>query len=238
MVESACLKYPLFLLNLLNQTTVLKKILKKILLLGLIGFITGALIILLINNSVNKSAEGKIFSDITKIPKQDVAVVLGTSRWLINGNENNYFTFRINAAASLYLSGKVKKILVSGDNGTTSYNEPYEMFDALVGKGVKPEDIVLDYAGFRTFDSMIRANKVFGLDNFIVVSQDWHCARAIYIGSAKNINITGFAAQDPYSSNKTQMREYPARVSAFLDCYILNTDPKFLGEKVDVMASN
>ena len=67
----------------------------------------------------------------------------------------------------------MKKILVSGDNGTASYNEPFEMFDALVDKGVNPNDIVLDYAGFRTFDSMVRANKVFGLNNFIVVSQDW-----------------------------------------------------------------
>jgi SanA protein len=190
---------------------------------------------LLINRSVNKSADGKIYTDINKIPSKEVAVVLGTSRWLTNGYENNYFTYRINAAANLYLHGKVKKILVSGDNGQTSYNEPYEMFDALVDAGVPAEDIVLDYAGFRTFDSMVRANKVFGLNNFIVVSQDWHCERAIYIGQSKNISMIGFAAKDPNISTKTQLREYPARVSAFLDCYIMRTNPKYLGDPIVVM---
>lgn len=152
----------------------MKKIIKRLFIIACVGFIFGCLTILLINRSVNKSAEGKIYTDSNTIPAKDVAVVLGTSRWLTNGYENNYFTYRINAAANLYLNGKVKKILVSGDNGTASYNEPFDMFDALVDKGVNPDDIVLDYAGFRTFDSMVRANKVFGLNNFIVVSQDWH----------------------------------------------------------------
>ena len=110
------------------------------------------------------------------------------------------------------------------------------MFDALVDKGVNPDDIVLDYAGFRTFDSMVRANKVFGLNNFIVVSQDWHCERAIYIGQSQNISMIGFAAKDPNISTKAQLREYPARVSAFIDCYVVKNQPKYLGEKVEVIA--
>ena len=216
--------------------THLKKIIKRLFIITCVGFIFGCLTILLINRSVNKSAEGKIYTDSNTIPAKDVAVVLGTSRWLTNGYENNYFTYRINAAANLYLNGKVKKILVSGDNGTASYNEPFEMFDALVDKGVNPDDIVLDYAGFRTFDSMVRANKVFGLNNFIVVSQDWHCERAIYIGQSQNISMIGFAAKDPNISTKAQLREYPARVSAFIDCYVVKNQPKYLGEKVEVIA--
>ena len=216
--------------------THLKKIIKRLFIITCVGFIFGCLTILLINRSVNKSAEGKIYTDSNTIPAKDVAVVLGTSRWLTNGYENNYFTYRINAAANLYLNGKVKKILVSGDNGTASYNEPFDMFDALVDKGVNPNDIVLDYAGFRTFDSMVRANKVFGLNNFIVVSQDWHCERAIYIGQSQNISMIGFAAKDPNISTKAQLREYPARVSAFIDCYVVKNQPKYLGEKVEVIA--
>ena len=216
--------------------THLKKIIKRLFIITCVGFIFGCLTILLINRSVNKSAEGKIYTDSNTIPAKDVAVVLGTSRWLTNGYENNYFTYRINAAANLYLNGKVKKILVSGDNGTASYNEPFDMFDALVDKGVNPDDIVLDYAGFRTFDSMVRANKVFGLNNFIVVSQDWHCERAIYIGQSQNISMIGFAAKDPNISTKAQLREYPARVSAFIDCYVVKNQPKYLGEKVEVIA--
>ena len=216
--------------------THLKKIIKRLFIITCVGFIFGCLTILLINRSVNKSAEGKIYTDSNTIPAKDDAVVLGTSRWLTNGYENNYFTYRINAAANLYLNGKVNKILVSGDNGTASYNEPFEMFDALVDKGVNPNDIVLDYAGFRTFDSMVRANKVFGLNNFIVVSQDWHCERAIYIGQSQNISMIGFAAKDPNISTKAQLREYPARVSAFIDCYVVKNQPKYLGEKVEVIA--
>ncbi len=125
---------------------------------------------------------------------------------------------------------------MSGDNSVDSYNEPREMFDTLVDKGVAPEDIHLDYAGFRTFDSMGRAKEVFGLKSFIVVSQEFHCERAIYIANAKDMKITGYAAKDAYSSNKTYIREYPARVNAFLDCYIIKTKPHFLGEKIDLMA--
>ncbi len=131
---------------------------------------------------------------------------------------------------------EIKKILVSGDNSRSSYNEPREMFDALVDKGVEPGDIYLDYAGFRTFDSMVRAKEVFGLSNFIVVSQEFHCERAIYIAASKQIDAIGYSAKDPFLSTKTIIREYPARVNAFLDCYVINTKPHFLGEKIDILA--
>lgn len=203
------------------------------------SFAAGAfvlLLILLINYQVDRSARGKIYSDISSVPAQQVALVLGTSRYLTNGNPNLYFSYRIDAAVALYKAGKVKKILVSGDNSHASYNEPREMFEALAEKGVAPNDIYLDYAGFRTFDSMVRAHEVFGLDNFIVVSQPFHCERAIYIARAKNIHVTAYAAQDPYLSYKTMVREYPARVNAFLDCYVFRTQPHFLGEKIPMTA--
>ena len=122
---------------------------------------------------------------------------------------------------------------MSGDNSVSNYNEPLEMFGVLIGMGVDPEDIVLDFAGFRTFDSMVRAKEVFGLNSFIVVSQEFHVERAIFIANAKDIQITAFTAKDPFN---TTWREYPARVSAFLDCYIIKTKPHFLGEKIDVLA--
>jgi len=199
--------------------------------------VTGFLLILLINHRVNKIAEGKLFTDIRSVPEKDVAVVLGTSRYLTNGYENEFFKKRIDAAAELYLNGKVKKILVSGDNSIRSYNEPRDMRNALIERGVCAEDIVLDYAGFRTYDSMVRAKEVFGLNSFIVVSQEFHCERAIYIARSKDMLVTGYIAADPITrSTKTYLREYPARVNAFLDCYILKTKPHFLGEKIDVLA--
>lgn len=104
---------------------------------------------------------------------------------------------------------------MSGDNSVSNYNEPLEMFSALIEMGVDPEDIVLDFAGFRTFDSMVRAKEVFGLNNFIVVSQEFHCERAIYIANAKDIAVTAYTARDPYTSTKTNLREYPARLARF-----------------------
>ena len=213
-----------------------KPLIKKLLLWGTACFVAGILFTLFISYFMSKTAEDKIYSDVNKIPAKDVAVVLGTSRYMVNGYQNQYFTYRIKAASELYHAGKVKKILVSGDNSVSNYNEPLEMFSALIEMGVDPEDIVLDFAGFRTFDSMVRAKEVFGLNNFIVVSQEFHCERAIYIANAKDIAVTAYTARDPYSSTKTNLREYPARVSAFLDCYIIKTKPHFLGEKIDVMA--
>ncbi len=215
-----------------------KRLVKKILFWGSACFIAGILFTYCISLYMHKTAEDNIYSDMNKIPSQDVAVVLGTSRYIVNGQQNQFFANRINAAAELYHAKKVKKIVVSGDNSVSNYNEPQEMFNALVEQGVSPEDIVLDFAGFRTFDSMVRAKEVFGLNHFIIVSQEFHLERAIYIAESKHLSVTGYAAKDPYTITKVTWREYPARVSAFLDCYIIKTKPHFLGEKVDVMANN
>ncbi|MBC8045358.1 MAG: YdcF family protein [Fimbriimonadaceae bacterium] len=213
-----------------------KKAFKKIFLWGIAAFICVLSTTFFINHSVNNTASGRLFYNAYSIPESDVAVVLGTSRYLENGEENWFFNYRMEAAAQLYRAGKVKKILVSGDNSAMSYNEPLEMLNSLIDRGVCAEDIKLDYAGFRTFDSMVRAKEVFGLNNFIVVSQEFHCERAIYIADSKGINVYGFVAKNPQNSTKTLIREYPARVNAFLDCHILNTKPHFLGEKVDILA--
>lgn len=214
-----------------------KQLFKKIFKFSIILGIVCMALILFINYRVNHISDEKIYSDIQSIQQKDVAVVLGTSHYLANGYENEFFKKRIDAAAELYFHHKVKKILVSGDNSLTSYNEPREMCNALIAKGVCEEDIYLDYAGFRTFDSMIRARDVFGLNSFIVVSQQFHCERAIYIAQSKGMDVTGYIAADPVAvSYKTYLREYPARVNAFLDCYILRTKPHFLGEKINILA--
>ncbi|MFN0276301.1 MAG: vancomycin high temperature exclusion protein [Chitinophagales bacterium] len=209
---------------------------KLFLFLGILALVFAMVVIFAINNSIRSAAVGNIYYNAYSIPESDVAVVLGTSRYLGSGKENPFFNNRMDAAAQLYRSGKVKKLLVSGDNSTNSYNEPRAMMQALIDRGVCPEDIKLDYAGFRTFDSMVRAKEVFGLSSFIVVSQEFHCERAIYIAESKGIKVNGFVAKDPSDVSNVLLREYPARVNAFLDCYILNTEPYFLGEPVDVLA--
>ena len=195
-------------------------------LLLLLVFVVG------INIYVVNSSNDLIFEETDAVPHCNVALVLGTSRKVVGGRLNAYFAYRIDAAVRLYESGKVKKIIVSGDNGTMSYNETEDMREELLKRGIPAEDIVNDHAGFRTLDSVVRAKSVFGQDKIIVVSQRFHVQRAIFIAKAHDIEAYGFIAKDPVNSRSTakvMAREYLARVKAFLDCYILGTEPKFPG---------
>jgi SanA protein len=180
-------------------------------------------------------ATPKIFTDIDEIGQYDVALVLGTSKYNRNGTSNMYFHNRIDAAVELYQAGKVKKILVSGDNGLREYNEPFDMLKALMARGIPRKDIVLDYAGFRTFDSMVRASEVFGQKSFVVVSQKFHLERALYIGMTKKMDVVGYVANNPASASFMLFgRELMARTKAVLDCQLLGTTPKFLGQKEEI----
>ncbi|MDH3976274.1 MAG: YdcF family protein [Deltaproteobacteria bacterium] len=177
-----------------------------------------------------------IYNNTKEVPRKDVALVLGTSR-SFHGRLNLYYTSRLKAASALYKDGKIKKILVSGDNSTKYYNEPITMQKDLVNLGVKEEDIHLDYAGFSTLDSVIRAKKVFSLDEFIIISQEFHCERALFIARSRNIEAIAYAT--PYIEHKGKikifMRELLARIKAGLDIWIINRSPKFLGEKVEII---
>jgi len=195
-------------------------------LLALILFVVG------INLYVVNSSSNAIFEQAEQVPSCDVAVFLGTSRYIRGGRKNAYFVYRIEAAAALYKAGRVKKIIVSGDNSVENYNETDDMREELVARGVPHKDIVNDHAGFRTLDSVVRAKSVFGQTRFVVVSQRFHVQRALFIARAHDIEAYGYVAQDPVSNRSTakvMTREYLARVKAFLDCYILGTDPKFPG---------
>lgn len=202
-----------------------------------LGLALGVLLTCLTSYYLVESAGWKTtFTDLDNMQAYDVALVLGTSKYTRTGNRNPFFAYRIDAAADLYFSGKVKKILVSGDNSLKEYNEPQDMYQALIAKGIPSQDIVLDFAGFRTFDSVIRAKEVFGQESFVVVSQQFHIERAIYIAHSKDMdNVVGYAAKDPTTARtKMLLREILARTKAVLDCYILGTSPKFLGDKVDM----
>lgn len=205
---------------------------KKILLVSAI--ILGAFILTVggMNIWVVASTNSRIFSEADKLPQTKVALVLGTSRYVAAGVENPFFTTRIDAAVTLYKTGKVKKLLVSGDNGTDDYNETEQMRRSLIAKGVKESDIVMDYAGFRTFDSVLRSKLVFGQSSIIIVSQRFHLQRSLFIASSHGIEAWGFEAADPPRNSgyyKVMAREVFARVAAVLDCYLLGTEPKFSG---------
>ncbi len=174
------------------------------------------------------------YDDVDAAPYNRVALVLGTSKYLIGGSPNHYFKYRIKAAAELYNNGKVDYILVSGDNATVQYNEPRQMRRALIQAGIPAKAIYSDYAGFRTLDSIVRAKEVFGQAHFTVVSQAFHNERAIFIARHFGIEAVGFNAKDPsaYQGIKTRVREVFARLMGLLDLYVLDKGPKFLGEPI------
>ncbi len=198
-------------------------------------FLTGV-ILLYANWKIPHDTQSFIYNDIGNIPSQKTALVLGASKSLRNGSPNPYFTNRIQAAKDLYDAGKVKAFVVSGDNGRSTYNEPDDMRNALVERGVPDSIIYLDYAGFRTLDSVVRMNKIFGQDSFIVVSQQFHNERAIFLAQYYGLTAYGYNAKDVglgRISYKTILREKFARVKVFVDI-LLNKKPKFLGEPIEI----
>jgi len=172
---------------------------------------------------------------LNRIPKNKVGLLLGTSKYLRNGEENEYFKNRIHATIELYNAGKIDDIVISGDNSKSNYNEPLDMKNELIKYGIPEGKIYLDYAGFRTYDSMVRMNKVFGQCRFTVISQEFHNRRAIYIAKRINLNVIGYNAKDvtAYKGFKTKLREKFARVKVFLDLAV-NKNPKFLGDPITI----
>lgn len=160
-----------------------------------------------------------------------VALLLGTSHWSADGHPNRHFAGRVDAAATLYHAGTVKRILASGANPEIYYNEPQRMLEALVEQGVPEQAITLDYAGRRTLDSVVRARKIFGQDNIIIVSQAYHLYRALYLAQARGIQAQGFAASGPGLRQRwrIELREAMARVLAVLDIRVLHTGAQVLG---------
>ena len=215
----------------LIKKTFLKKCLKIIGWFVILSFLGT----LLCNYIIDSSAEGKTFSTLENVPKNRVGLVLGTSNKLVGGYANPYYTFRINATVALYNAKKIEFILVSGDNSTQYYNEPTVFKKDLIKAGIPSEKIFLDYAGFRTLDSMVRAKEVFGLERVTVISQKFHNERAIYLAHHKGLNAIGYNAKDVQIKFglKVQIREYLARVKVFVDL-ALNTQPKFYGERIEI----
>ncbi|CAN5417663.1 ElyC/SanA/YdcF family protein [soil metagenome] len=185
---------------------------------------------LITNEIVLSDAKGKIFTSTSSIPREDIALVLGTSP-KSHGIPNVFFERRMNATADLYKAGKVTKVLVSGDNGTPYYDEPSAMQAALINRGIPAKDIVKDCAGFRTLDSVVRAREVFKVDKCTIVTDDFHLPRALYIASQHNIDAIGYQTTpvDHRVSPWTYVREVGARSLVWLDLHIINRQPRFLG---------
>ncbi len=215
----------------------LLKFIKWIIFLILFGTLSYYLIVYNYNRMV-KEAKPYIYKNLQNIPAKKAALVLGCSKYLKSGRKNYFYKYRIEATVKLFKAGKVKAIVVSGDNGNKSYDEPTQMHDDLVKAGIPSKYIQLDYAGFRTLDSIVRAKAIFDLEDYVIVSQRFHLERAIYIAGVKGQKVVGFVAKsfpNTIWEKRMRRRELLARVKAVLDVNIFGVEPKFYGEKVKVI---
>lgn len=200
---------------------------KKVKIFAAIGavFVTVCIALMLVCNQVVVSnAEGKVFSEIDSIKYNKVGLLLGTTpQARITKVKNYFFIYRLDAAEQLYRTGKIEKILISGDeNSLDGVNEPECMRDSLVARGVPASAIILDGKGYRTINSIVNANKVFGLKSFTIISQEFHNERALYQAEHLGLdveNLQAYNAKMPKSRRAylTTIREYFARVKMFLD---------------------
>ncbi|MFC4686490.1 vancomycin high temperature exclusion protein [Epilithonimonas pallida] len=208
---------------------------KKILFAGLIFFGISVLFIFWANFKIENETEDKVTSELSELPNEKVGLLLGTSKILANGNPNPYFFNRIEATVQLYKSGKIKNIIVSGDNSRKHYNEPEDMKNELIRSGIPADKIYEDFAGFRTLDSVVRAKEIFGQKSYIIVSQQFHNERAVFLAQKNGIEAFGYNAKDvnQYAGFKTNVREKLARAKVFWD-FLFGVEPKFGGERIEI----
>ena len=208
----------------------------------LILFFTASLIIFFY---ISKYSNPFIFKNINKIPENKVGLVLGTSPVTSTGDASKFFINRMNATKELVDNEKIKYILVSGDNKTTSYNEPKYMRNYLLKLNIDDGIIISDYAGRRTLDSVIRSNEIFQQDKITIISQKFHNQRAIFIARKNGIDAIAYNAKYPYQNNIenlwinlwTFMRELLARDLAIID-FLTNKKPTILGTNIEIKNKN
>jgi SanA protein len=210
----------------------MRKLLSFLLLVALIAVAT----YVICNYLVAQAGKGRVYDRADTIPPREVGLVLGTSEHKRGGGDNPYFKARIAAAAKLYHLGKVRHLLVSGDNHLDGYNEPADMRRALIAQQVPAAIITMDYAGVRTLDSIVRAEKIFGLKRFTIISQRDHDERALLIAKQYNLDAIAYAADDvPFHyAIMAHIHEWLAQIKVVLDLFILHTAPEHLGPRESI----
>jgi len=181
--------------------------------------------------TVGRAGKNQMFTQIAELPERPIALVLGTAKFTSEGRENWFYIPRMQAAAELYHAGKVRAVLVSGDNSRPEYDEPTQMKQDLIALGVPAEHISCDYAGFSTLDSILRAGEVFQESRYVVISQEFHVRRALFLANHQGHDAVGLAVASPqgYWGRKMRLREILARVKAMADVHLWHTNPTYLG---------
>jgi len=211
-----------------TRPRVLVSLTKRVIKGGIAFAFVGVTVVLLCNFWVVYSTRSQVYFNIRTLPSNDVGLVLGTSKFVKSGKENLFFRYRMEATARLWKEGKIKYVILSGNNDSEYYNEPSDMRKALLKLGMPESVMTLDYAGYRTFDSVVRCKEVFNQEKITIISQNFHNARALFIGNQEGMEAIAFAAQDVPDgySLRTLIREYLARPLALLDVFIVHPKPE------------
>lgn len=207
------------------------KFLFKVVIILLVFFIVAPVnLVFVLNQYYNQY----IFSDESSIPETRVAIVFGAGLSPDGNQPSGILEDRIMAAVELYKAGKVKKILMSGDNRFVDYNEPQVMINFAKANGVSSFDLQADFAGRRTYDTCYRAKYIFGVEKAILITQDFHLTRALYTCSSLGIDSIGYVADRNTYQNQTifAFRDFAATILAYWE---LNVSPPsvVLGEKIN-----
>ncbi len=187
-----------------------------------------AVLLLLVPIAMRVAVARYTYTSIEEVPESDAALVLGAS--VVRGNPSPILTERADVAVALYREQKVSKILVTGDNGALSYDEVTPVREYLLEAGIPSEDIFLDHAGFDTYSSMYRAREVFKAESLIIVTQDFHLPRALWV--ARHLGLTAYGVvAGTGGSTYSYVREIPASIKAVLDTST-GREPKYLGPEL------
>lgn len=205
---------------------------KIVLRLSLLVF-TGILTFAGINFYVKSSSNPYCFRNVESLPEVPVAIVFGAG--IRNNAPSKYLKDRLDAGIRAYKAGKARKLLLSGDNGSKSYDELAVMKTYCADHGVDTLNIFVDYAGFDTYSTLYRAKYIFGVQEAVLVTQNYHLDRAVFIARHLDIDAVGYAADRGGYSNlrKNKIRELFATVKSFVDV-LYGRKPKFLGKKVNL----
>ncbi|HSI84618.1 MAG: vancomycin high temperature exclusion protein [Candidatus Methylacidiphilales bacterium] len=204
---------------------------------GLIALGTGialaCLFVVICNVWIRETAAPRVVYELDKVPYNEVGMVLGTAPNLRDGRPNKYFRNRVEAAARLYHAGKVKRLLLSGDNSRPDYNEPDQMRRSLLELNVPPIAMEMDGAGLRTLDSVLRARDEFHTTKFTIITDDFHTYRSVFTALKHGMDVVAYPSEEvpPASSMRTRFREYMANSWAILDIYVFNTGPRVPGKR-------
>ena len=212
------------------------KLIKRLLLILFSVFLTAALAVIIINAAVTLSVKSSIVTleEASEMTEVDCILVLGCFV-RPDGSPSHMLEDRIKMGIELYKNGSSQKLLMSGDHGRAEYNEVGKMKECAIESGIPSYDIFMDHAGFSTYESLYRAKEIFGVSKIIIVTQEYHLYRALYI--ARSLGIEAYGVSSDYRTYGGQtmrdIREIAARVKDFGSC-IIRPKPTYLGDKIPI----